>query len=329
MHLCVVQVLASFVATSTATSIAIVVGYLYDSLPDATLTQLDCAFISWYSGVRWNPWPGPLHALLGQPMATLLATFGLQGFAEGAQTLHSDQEAKQAKERRTRGLEKFVLALSDQQLVTGLAILLAGYINRCSMTLYSFDIVAALAWFSSTTHLSTLSVLRVYLVDHPRVRDWRVIAIVGIFGLVAVSQVMTYSLQDSSVPLQCAFTDFSPSSGLDKLDILSIVVVIVFLGTSYTNRIIRLYSFDPDWSIQEWIVGAVVAAFNLGKTTRNLEWIMIATSGGSKAEQGAACRKLRERRRYIEHTKNLGTKSTRGLTSSRTLLRMHQYVIMI
>ena len=259
-------------------------------------------------------------------MAILLAMFGLQGLAESDQALSADEQAKKAKERRVRGLEKFVLALSDQQLVTGLAILVAGFINRCSMSLYDFYIVAALAWFSSTTHLSTLAVLRVYLVDHPRVRDWRVVAMLGVFGLVTVSQVMNYSTQENAVALQCAFSSFSSGNDIDGFRIMSLVVVVVFLAVSYTNRIMRLYSFDPDWSIQEWLVGAVVATFYRGKTTRNLEWIMIATSGGSKAEQGAAYRKLRERQRYIKHTEFLETKAASN--SLKKSFRLFQILIL-
>ena len=65
------------------------------------------------------------------------------------------------RKRRGQGLERLVLIFSDQQLVTGLAMLTAGYIKRYSMSTYNFDIITALAWLSSTAHLSTLAVLRV------------------------------------------------------------------------------------------------------------------------------------------------------------------------
>ena len=49
------------------------------------------------------------------------------------------------KERRIKGLERFVLALSDQQLVTGLAVLIVAYTNRCKRSIYHFNIILALA----------------------------------------------------------------------------------------------------------------------------------------------------------------------------------------
>ena len=60
---------------------------------------------------------------------------------------------------KRHGVEAFILTLSDQQLVTGLAILIAGYV-KCDISVYSFRNVSAIAWFSCTTHLATLTVLK-------------------------------------------------------------------------------------------------------------------------------------------------------------------------
>ncbi|KAK0708920.1 hypothetical protein B0T21DRAFT_416305 [Apiosordaria backusii] len=64
-----------------------------------------------------------------------------------------------------------VISLSDTQLVTGLAVLVGALVSVYRgdhdepMTVYHFTIAADLAWFSSTTHLSSLLVLRY----HPRI----------------------------------------------------------------------------------------------------------------------------------------------------------------
>lgn len=55
------------------------------------------------------------------------------------------RNVSEAKQRRRKGLEHFLLRLSDQQLVTRLAVMTAGYIKRYSMTIYHFNIVGALA----------------------------------------------------------------------------------------------------------------------------------------------------------------------------------------
>lgn len=46
----------SFVATTALTSVAVVVAYLSDSLPDATLTQLDWAFLIKFEELKWRLW---------------------------------------------------------------------------------------------------------------------------------------------------------------------------------------------------------------------------------------------------------------------------------
>jgi hypothetical protein len=75
---------------------------------------------------------------------------------------------------KVESLQRFILALSDQQLVTGVAILTAGILKSCTISWWEFQIVVSLAWFSSTTHLSTLVILWEYLQDYPAVRNWRV-----------------------------------------------------------------------------------------------------------------------------------------------------------
>lgn len=52
---------------------------------------------------------------------------------------------------------------SDQQILTGISILTAGYVKRCTINVYHWQVVVYLAWMSSGTHLITLSVLREYL----------------------------------------------------------------------------------------------------------------------------------------------------------------------
>jgi hypothetical protein len=64
-----------------------------------------------------------------------------------------------ASERSQEAFESFILAFSDQQLVTGLALLVSAYFKG-DITVYSFQVASALAWFSSTIHLATLVVLK-------------------------------------------------------------------------------------------------------------------------------------------------------------------------
>jgi hypothetical protein len=58
-----------------------------------------------------------------------------------------------------KNFEAIILAFSDQQLVTGFALLLSTYLKG-DITVYTFRVATTVAWFSSTTHLATLVVLR-------------------------------------------------------------------------------------------------------------------------------------------------------------------------
>ena len=336
----------SFVATTILTFIALVVGYLSDSLPDTSLSQLDRACITKFSSIRWRPWvkDGPISVLLRRSMTIAMGILGWDpAVADHDKGLEDDDISRNARERRSKGLAKFILALSDQQLVTGLAILIAGFVSPYSMSLYHFNIIAALGWFSSTIHLSTLAVLRVYFIEHPRLRDWRVGAMLSVLALLTIAQVVTTaSTLDNSVPFCCAFTSGS-SEDLDLVSIISIIVIVFFLGTAYTNRIVRLYTPYPEWSVQGWLVNAVVVAFHKRSPLSNLTEIAIACSklpqveqdkirwkvnmrqqylgqelvdvvirspSKSKAEQGVLWQNMNERRRYNAHYVLLGSGSS-------------------
>ena len=309
-----IGVLISFGATAIITFIAIVLGYLTDSLPDSTLTELDRAckyhpascclgamlnpFGAVIAQLQRRPWKsaGALGTLLQHSKATITG-FVFPEFVMHDQKLDTAEKRKRDRARRSKGLERFVLALSDQQLVTGLAILIAGYTDRCSRSIYHFRIISALGWFSSTTHLSTLVVLRPYLIDHPRVRNWRVISMVAILGLLIVSQAGAVSIQNTSLPIQCVYNSFAPY-GLNPIATFILGWVIIFLCLIYTNRIRRLYTLDPDWSVQGWILELLTRPLIRKRNVHNLEKIVVTSSALTRAEQGTTYRKLQQRRRW-------------------------------
>lgn len=309
-----IGVLASFGATAVITFIATVFGYVTDSLPDSTLTELDraCKYdpVSYCLGamlslicvviaqIQRRPWKstGALGTLLQHSKATIT------GLVYPEATIHdyksdTPEKRKRDKARRSKRLERFVLALSDQQLVTGLAILIAGHTDRCSRSIYHFRIISALGWFSSTTHLSTLAVLRPYLIDHPRVRNWRVTAMVAIFGLLVVSQAGAFSIQNSSLPVQCVFNSYAPH-GLNTIATIGLALIITFLCWIYTNKISRLYTLDPDWGVPGWILEVLTKPLIRKVNVHNLEKIVVTSSTLTRAEQGTVYRRLQQRRRW-------------------------------
>jgi predicted lipoprotein len=63
-------------------------------------------------------------------------------------------------------LSKNLLAFSDTQLVTGLAIQFTALVKHCDMTIYHFRIVTELAFLTTITHLLTVIALRNYFVKN-------------------------------------------------------------------------------------------------------------------------------------------------------------------
>ena len=82
----------------------------------------------------------------------------------------------QTVQRLELALRSIVLMFSDQQVVTGIALLASGYAQLNSrINNYHWQMLVYLAWFSSLTHLTTLTVLRQYFRDNRKARLWRAV----------------------------------------------------------------------------------------------------------------------------------------------------------
>jgi hypothetical protein len=95
-----------------------------------------------------------------------------------------------SRKQRVEAMERLLLGLGDQQLATGIAILIASVANRCTMNVLELRIVSCLAWFSATTHSATLKVLREYFYKRPVVRNLRVLGVILFIGLLLYNQVL-------------------------------------------------------------------------------------------------------------------------------------------
>ena len=139
-------------------------------------------------------------------------------------------------------VEKVLLNLSDQQLLTGIAILISGLVKHCSISVYHFSIVSDLAWFSSYVHLTSLVVLEDYLRNRPQLRNWRVCLM-----LVMMVLLLAYTILEGHrawfdswpYPAQCVFDDIIGQIG-DR-PAMWMEVNIVLLITAYSQSILPLY----------------------------------------------------------------------------------------
>lgn len=89
-------------------------------------------------------------------------------------------------------LQKGTLVFSDQQIIMGISILIAGYASLNSdLSAYHWQIITYLAWMSSNVHLTTLTLLRDLLYENPVLLRWRIIGMSVLLLLLIVSLVPT------------------------------------------------------------------------------------------------------------------------------------------
>lgn len=237
----VYQVLAAFLVSALVTCGAIVFGYLSDSLPDSYFNEADRAIVtSWHDSKVSRivvPFLYRIYFLLKRLVKKCL------WMDTGTASRRRLTRAK-----RTEALSRFILSLSDQQLVTGLAILIAALSNRCFISFYEFDIVISLAWFSSTTHLATLDVLQEYLVANPVIRNWRVLGMISLMAMLLFGLLFQGNyLSNTKLPLQCAIEQGPKPT-------IASILVLLYLVVAYISRILPLY--DPakaKTTLPEWL----------------------------------------------------------------------------
>lgn len=216
-------------------------GYFSESLPEGYFNEVDLALID------------RMH--LKQTLDSLRSK--LAGWRDKAlfRKQPSPRRRKLSRDERQEALTRFILALSDQQLATGLAVLIGAIANQTSLTAYDFRIAFGLAWFSTTTHLATLDALRDYFIVHATVRKWRIGGMVSILLLLFYCQLITLVSPDDTVPMQCLYegTDTGAIASINNTTVLvtrseftdpifavgpvSSIIPFVMLTTGYVTRI--------------------------------------------------------------------------------------------
>lgn len=124
-----------------------------------------------------------------------------------------------------------VLMFSDQQLVTGIAMLGAGFSQLSyGLPVYYWQVLVQLTWFSSVTHLATMSLLQQYFWKYSAARWWRI----GLMVVLAAMQIValvptgfidwTSAIGDDnyistySTPVACYYSrsEYSPGGDIYK-----------------------------------------------------------------------------------------------------------------
>ncbi|KAK1831874.1 hypothetical protein QBC39DRAFT_350374 [Podospora conica] len=263
-------VTAAFLVSSLLTVFAVFAAYLSGSLGDEHMSHLDRFIIKWarLRGRSVKSWLGSIFRDSRNPPPP-------EGNLDNVDLPPRSQAWK-------HGVSRFILALSDQQLVTGFAILVSGIVRQKDLTVWEFQVVLSLAWFSTTSHLATLDALRTYLKAQPLIRHVRVSAMIVVLILLiytfSVSWLGTnYPVAGAAYPIQCVFdqplANEVPSGSSITVTAWVIPLVIVVLG--YYTRISKLY-----WG--DWIMFSIMRLLN---RTSPQPWLL--PEDGVKAQKAS------------------------------------------
>lgn len=141
---------------------------------------------------------------------------------------------------------KPVILLSDQQLVTGVAILIGGFSQiKCSLATFHWTMIVSLAWFSAVTHMSALTFLQAYVPDYKSILHLRLPLI---FVLVILLVVARYPLANADCtvnePVLCCFNFPKHSSHLSDTTVYigGVAISQAALLLMLLSRMVKSYS---------------------------------------------------------------------------------------
>ncbi|KAK0507020.1 hypothetical protein JMJ35_010478 [Cladonia borealis] len=158
----------------------------------------------------------------------------------------------------SKAIEAAVLTFSDQQVITGIAILISGYSQLHSgLAVYYWQLTVDLAWFSSVTHLTTLTCLRYFFQERQGLKILRLICMAVTAGMLSCAVISTGYLGGGNFsydyPAWCLFhptllrtaTNDDPyrdgSDWTGYYNSVYVAVVLLLLSVSYGTRMIQLF----------------------------------------------------------------------------------------
>ncbi|KAI1206215.1 uncharacterized protein F4807DRAFT_463977 [Annulohypoxylon truncatum] len=136
-----------------------------------------------------------------------------------------------------------ILLVSDQQLITGIAILSVGYIQHCTITQYHFYIIYLLGFISSQVFDASLHALNLYVDRRPSMKLWRATLMSILFGMLILNsfvvdhdEFLVYDDDDDIWYLgsstQCVWNKFIGSSHY-RYSLLDLFISLIVLIWAY------------------------------------------------------------------------------------------------
>jgi hypothetical protein len=188
------------------------VAYFTRSLPREVYNRLDNTIVDSVSKTRLGSVFNKVASLARHALdfATILYTRKKTPTSTRNPDVSSilSESNEEYEERKRSAMESFMLSLSDQQLFTGIAVVVTAFAKRCQISYVSFAIATQLAWCSCITHLATLASLRTYLDENSRTKKLRISLVTVMFMLLLGMVVYLYSalpvMPEDQTLLQCA-----------------------------------------------------------------------------------------------------------------------------
>ncbi|KAJ5970364.1 uncharacterized protein N7479_000282 [Penicillium vulpinum] len=176
---------------------------------------------------------------------------------------------------RIKHFENFVLTMSDQQLVTGFALVIAAQLIRYgvadldkTISAYSYCMAVNLALFSCVTHLSSMTVLRSHYDSNKRLRDIKTVLMVASVALL-VPQLVAGQILATNSTLRCSLDQLGGDTGLhwyddtySKMVFFSTLSMIGILVGGYLRRILELYIPMFSDSPEAWVAEICASKFS-------------------------------------------------------------------
>lgn len=154
--------------------------------------------------------------------------------------------------------------MSDQQLVTGLSIVISAYVRlQRDLSFYHWRMITTLAWFSSATHLATLLFLRQHMQSNRYIWYARALLMFGLALMVALAIIPTgvpVSMDPSEddqvdqkvtlgMPARCALSCINPEIFDFEDGTMMLLSEIILLG-ALCARLLGIFSSIEGFSIR-------------------------------------------------------------------------------
>lgn len=168
---------------------------------------------------------------------------------------------------------------SDQQLISGLALLVSSITQlKNEITAYHWQMTIYLVWFSSFTHLATLTMLRGYMRDNTFLRSMRLFLMAAIVGLLVFALYPTLNANWEAhvgTPARCFFYS---DTVMGSSQLASFILSILILLSGYLARVIKLFTWGSIKAryylrtIWGAYANTLLMKLYISKSTGNLKW---------------------------------------------------------